>query len=166
MSRDFFIADTHFDDDAIRRYENRPFEDVQAMNRALIDNWNRVVGPEDRVYVLGDFGAPGREAQILAALKGRKILVKGNHDTQSGEYYRRAGFEEVYDLPVLYESFWLLSHEPLYVNRNMPYANLFGHVHASPLFRDLSAQHFCLCAERLDYTPITLEEIRARISAG
>ena len=166
MSRDYFIADTHFDDDTIRRYENRPFDTVRAMNEALIENWNRAVSAEDRVYVLGDFGAPGREAEILSALNGQKILVKGNHDTRSNEYYRQAGFGEVYDLPVLYEGFWLLSHEPLYVNTNMPYANLFGHVHASPLFRDLSPQHFCLCAERLDYTPISLEDIRVRINAG
>lgn len=36
MSNTFFIADPHFDDDNIRRYENRPFENVGAMNEAMI----------------------------------------------------------------------------------------------------------------------------------
>ena len=159
MSKVFFTADTHFGDDAIRRYENRPFASVEEMDRELIARWNAVVGPADTVWHLGDFGGPGREAALLQALNGRKRLVLGNHDTSGTACYREAGFEEVYDLPVLFEGFWLLSHEPLYVNRNMPYANLFGHVHASPLYRDLSSQHLCVCVERWGYAPLPFEEI-------
>ena len=163
MATTYFIADTHFDDDNIRRYENRPFADTAAMNEAMIERWNHVVRAEDEVYVIGDFGAPGRESEVLAALNGTKYLVKGNHDTQSGDYYRRAGFAEVYDLPVLYKAFWILSHQPVYVCENMPYANLFGHVHASSIYRDFSSQHFCVCAERVDYTPVSLEDILAKV---
>lgn len=159
----FFIADTHFDSEAILRYENRPFADVSEMNDAMIRRWNDVVSNEDSVYLLGDFGADGREEEILCALNGTKYLVKGNHDTGSNQYYRDAGFQEVYDLPVLYQSFWLLSHEPVYVNENMPYANLFGHVHASPIYRDCSAHHFCVSAERLNFTPVSMAEIMARV---
>lgn len=159
----FFIADTHFGEDTLLRYENRPFADPAAMDAALIDRWNAVVGEEDEVWVLGDFGAAGREAEILTQLKGKKYLVKGNHDTESNDYYRRAGFAEVYDRPVLYRDFFILSHAPLYVSENMPYANLFGHVHASPVYRDFSAHHFCVCVERTEYTPLTLEEILSKI---
>ena len=45
MSKVFFIADTHFGEDAIRRYENRPFASVEAMDRALMERWNAVVEP-------------------------------------------------------------------------------------------------------------------------
>lgn len=155
----YFIADPHFDDDRIRRYENRPFDSAEAMNEAIIARWNERVSEEDEVFVLGDFGADGREAEILRRLKGRKYLVKGNHDRLSGEQYRQAGFAEVYDLPVLYRNFWILSHEPVYVCENMPYANVFGHVHASPLYKDCSSQHFCVCVERTDYAPVALEEL-------
>ena len=155
----YFIADTHFGSDSILRYENRPFSSVDEMDRELIRRWNDTVTAEDTVYHLGDFGAEGHEAEILAQLNGTVFLVKGNHDTQSNEYYRQAGFQEVYDLPVLFQQFWLLSHEPLYVNTNMPYANLFGHVHANPQYRDFSSQHFCVCAERIGYAPIALDEI-------
>jgi len=163
MPNTYFIADTHFDDDGIRRYENRPFETVTAMNETMIRCWNEVVTAEDTVYVIGDFGGDGREGEILSLLNGKKRLVKGNHDTQTNEYYRLAGFEEVYDLPVVYNGFWLLSHEPLYVCENMPYANLFGHVHASPLYKDFSAHHICVSAERVDYTPVSLDQIRQTI---
>ena len=161
----FFIADTHFGEDTLLRYENRPFADTAVMDAELIRRWNSVVDDGDEVWVLGDFGAAGAEAAVLARLCGRKYLVKGNHDTESSEYYRSAGFAEVYDMPVLYRDFFILSHAPLYVSENMPYANLFGHVHASPVYRNFSAHHFCVCVERTDYTPLTLEEIMKRCTA-
>ena len=159
----FFIADTHFSEESIMRYENRPFTNVENMNEELITNWNKLVGKEDEIYVLGDFGASGKEKEILNRLNGIKYLVKGNHDTQSNEYYRQAGFEEVYDCPIIVEGFWILSHEPLYINENMPYANLFGHVHNSPLFKDYSKQHVCVSVERLNYSPIGFGDIKKRI---
>lgn len=55
------------------------------------------------------------------------------------------------------------SHEPLYVNENMPYANLFGHVHNSPIFKDFSKQHYCVSVERINYAPISFEEIKKQI---
>ena len=133
------------------------------MNKALIENWNGAVSCEDMVYVLGDFGADGSEKEVLSKLNGEKYLIKGNHDVKSNEYYRNAGFKEVYDLPVLFRGFWILSHDALYVNRNMPYANLFGHVHNNPIVRDYSRQHFCVSVERIYYIPILFEEIVRKV---
>lgn len=162
----FFIADTHFGEDNIRRYENRPFSSSKEMDEALILNWNSAVSENDEVFMLGDFGADGRENDVLSRLNGRKLLLKGNHDIKNNDFYRKAGFDEVYDLPVLYKGFWLLSHEPIYVNSNMPYANIFGHVHANPMFKDFSSQHFCVSAERIDFTPISFEEIARKVKEG
>lgn len=164
MEKIFFIADTHFGDDAIRRYENRPFATAEEMDETLIANWNKVVSEQDRVFHLGDFSTAGREKEYLERLNGRIFLVKGNHDGRTNADYRGMGFEECYDLPVVLESFWLLSHEPMYVNENMPYANLFGHVHGSPLYRTFSKHHYCVSVERIRYTPITLEEIKRSLA--
>ena len=112
------------------------------MNEKLISCWNSVVTEGDLVYVLGDFGSNGHEAFILEQLKGKKFLVKGNHDNKTNQYYRNSGFDEVYDCPIIINDFWILSHEPLYVNANMPYANLFGHVHNSPIIKTFSRQHY------------------------
>lgn len=160
----FFIADLHFGDANIMEYENRPFINVDQMNKELIKEWNAVAQDIDEVYVIGDFGGDGHEKEILSELKGKKYLVKGNHDVMSNEYYRNAGFSEVYDMPIIYEEFWILSHEPMYVNTNMPYANLFGHVHASPIFKTYSSHHYCVSAERIDYKPISLSEIKRAIA--
>ncbi len=164
MSKIWFTADPHFGDDRIRRYENRPFGSAEEMDEALIARWNSVVAADDRVYVLGDFGATGREAAVLSKLNGEKYLVKGNHDTLTNTQYREAGFCEVYDLPVILEGFWILSHDALYVNTNMPYANLFGHVHNSPVIRDYSPQHVCVSVERTGHTPISFEDIKALVA--
>lgn len=151
----FFIADLHFDDDNIRRYENRPFETVSEMNEAIVSNWNNVVDEEDEVYIVGDIG----NEKYIRELKGRKYLVKGNHDTLSNEEYRKAGFEECYDKPVVFNDFWILSHEPMYTNINMPYAVIFGHIHNDPAFKTVSARSFCVSADRIGYTPVSFEEI-------
>lgn len=160
MGKTYFIADTHFGDSAILRYENRPFENVSHMDNELISRWNSVVSDEDCVYVLGDFGADGCETEVISALKGKKYLIKGNHDVKSNDYYRKTGFEEVYDHPIILDNFWILSHDAVYVNINMPYANLFGHVHNSPVVKDYSDQHFCVSVERIDYTPVCFERVK------
>ncbi len=151
----YFIADLHFDDENIRVYENRPFENVEEMNRAIIDNWNSTVSEDDEVYLVGDIG----NEKHISELKGRKYLVKGNHDKLSNEEYRKLGFTEVYDKPIIFNDFWMVSHEPMYVNKNMPYANIFGHVHANPAYRTVSERSYWVGVERIGYTPISFEEI-------
>lgn len=163
MGKIFFIADTHFGSDAVRRYENRPFATVEEMDRVMTERWNSVVSPDDEVWHLGDFGAEGAVGDVLSRLNGTVYFVRGNHDEDSNEAYRRAGFREVYDLPVLFKEFFILSHHPLYVSSNMPYANIFGHVHANPAYRDYSPHHFCVSAERIDYTPIEFQKMLALI---
>lgn len=166
MGSIFFIADTHFKEDKIRLYESRPFDTAHQMDEEIIKRWNNTVQEEDRIYVLGDFGGDQAEVSILERLKGSKYLVKGNHDIYSNEYYRNAGFQEVYDHPIILDGFWILSHEPVYVNKHMPYANLFGHVHNSPIIRTYSSQHYCVSVERIEYTPVKFEEIAEKIKLG
>lgn len=161
----FFIADTHFGDRNIIRYENRPFSNIRDMDDILINNWNNIVSEEDRVFLAGDFSAYGFEKSrtICHQLNGEKFLVMGNHDSQNEQYYYECGFSGVSRYPIIYENFWIISHEPLYINRNMPYADIFGHVHANPIYADFSEQSFCVSAERINYTPVELSEIKRRI---
>lgn len=78
----YFTSDTHFGHERIILYSQRPFKNVEQMNRELVDNWNAVVKPGDTVYHLGDFSFM-REAEtneIIRSLKGKIILTRGNHD--------------------------------------------------------------------------------------
>lgn len=79
----YFTADLHFYHDKIIKHANRPFYDSEEMNRTLVKNWNRLIGPQDEVYILGDLTmkGPAFAMEILSQLKGRKYLIRGNHDT-------------------------------------------------------------------------------------
>ena len=164
-TKTFFIADLHFGDERIISYENRPFASAEEMDRQMIANWNSVVEDGDTVFVLGDFSCYGedKDREILASLHGRKILILGNHDRHRGcEQWRKLGFSECVEWPVLYREFFILSHEPVYLNANMPYANFYGHVHNNPSYKSVSGQSFCVSAERIGYTPVTFEKICER----
>lgn len=159
----YVIADTHFGDNDIRLYEERPFLDTSSMDAEMIRRWNAVVNKEDRVYHLGDFSTDGEDRcrELLSQLNGHKYLIMGNHDMRfSPSKWRALGFDECYDLPVILAQFFILSHEPLYVCRSMPYANLFGHVHSSLSYRSVSCRSACVSVERIDYTPILLTDVR------
>lgn len=156
----YFIADLHFSDQRIIDYENRPFDNAKDMNETIIRNWNGTVTEDDEVYVAGDVG----DDSYVSQLKGRKYLIKGNHDTKSNEDYRRCGFAEVYDYPIIIDGFWIVSHEPLYVSENMPYANIFGHVHNSPIYKDYSKHHYCVSVERIGYKPVEFGCISSKVN--
>ena len=168
MGKIFMISDTHFGDDgSIVKYEGRPFQNGDEMREALIANWNQTVAPQDTVYHLGDFasGLNKEEITVIAEqLQGKKILILGNHDRDfTVRDWLAMGFDEIYPLPVIFREFYLLSHEPLYVNEASPYANIFGHVHNNPAYRSCSSRSFCACVERTDYRPVDFEWIREAI---
>lgn len=85
MLKDFVISDLHFGHALMLRPDvcNRPYENMDEMNAAMIAAWNDTVSHEDTVYVLGDVVMKMQDRdvkRILAQLQGHKILVRGNHD--------------------------------------------------------------------------------------
>ena len=82
MSR-WWSSDQHFGHTNIIRYCGRPFVDTDAMAAAMVDRWNDVVADSDEVWMLGDLVMNQLAVNLaahVARLKGRKILVPGNHD--------------------------------------------------------------------------------------
>ncbi|WP_224037895.1 metallophosphoesterase family protein [Clostridium gelidum] len=88
----------------------------------------------------------------------------GNHDDNLEKYYYDCGFDKVSEYPIILDEFWMVSHKPLYLNKNMPYANIYGHVHGNEMYVDYSKHSFCACVERINYTPISWDEIKKTIS--
>ena len=167
-SKIFLIGDLHLGHRNIIKYCNRPFKDVEDMTEQLVKNWNSVVGKNDIVYVVGDFALCSKQKiiEIGKQLNGRKRLILGNHDQASIATYREAGFEFVYNHPIVLDDFYIVSHIPMVgISANAPFANIFAHVHDDPTYKDCSCRSFCVSAERINYTPIWFEDIKALIKA-
>ena len=77
----------HFGHENVIRFDNRPFADANEMDKCMLSYWNMRVTKNDTVYILGDAFWKNEEqsTKIINQLKGRKILIKGNHDKVVGQ---------------------------------------------------------------------------------
>ncbi len=94
-------SDHHFGHANIIRLDERPFNDVEDMNRSMIGRWNARVKPEDTVLYLGDFSLSKKPlTEILPKLHGEKHLIAGNHDhchpSQAKSFEKRERLENLY----------------------------------------------------------------------
>lgn len=162
----YFISDTHFGHKNIINYCDRPFNTVEQMNEFMIKQWNSVVNKKDVVYHLGDFSLTPKPdtLRIMEQLNGTKYLIKGNHDTYTNQFYRDIGFKEIYDHPIIIQEFLVLSHEPIPWKISPIFLNLYGHIHTSELFETWGAGAACMCVERHNYTPVSIEVIKQHYS--
>jgi calcineurin-like phosphoesterase family protein len=151
-------SDTHFGHANIIKYANRPFKNVQEMDQALIDNWNRVVGHQDSVFFLGDF-AMGDPWGYIRRLNGSKTFILGNHD-------RRLDQTIAHDvLTVIYKNQeFFMSHYAHRVWNKSHHGtiHLYGHSHGS-LPDDPHARSMDVGVDANNYTPVAYEQIMEHI---
>ena len=159
----FYVADTHFSYEPL--VERRGFVSAAQMDEALIENWNNTVSDEDTVYLVGDIGYNGGfvPCEILAQLKGRKHLVRGNHDTcyEDAQLLYRY-FESVTDFTEIDDGDMhiLLCHYPLLYNKRG--YMIHGHLHNGDQFYDIlkDLPRMLNCGVDLNgMKPVTLEEL-------
>ena len=123
------------------------------MNEVLIENWNRIIKPRDRVYHLGDFvfGCPER---IRKRLNGRIFLILGNHDKFGKKWHSL--FEGVFQIHE-YKNI-IMCHYPIrYWNRSHYNSwHLHGHCHghAEPIGKSFDVGVDCN-----NLTPLHYDEV-------
>jgi len=172
----YFIADTHFYHAAVIDFCQRPFRDVVDMNEQLIKNWNKVIkSPKDEIYILGDFvyhGTGEQAAAILKRLRGKKYLIRGNHETYlKDQDFDISLFEWVKD----YYSFkyekrkFDLFHYPIleWDGYYHDAIQLYGHVHNSrPDYfeRLLGINALNVGVDMINYRPISIDEVISIVS--
>ena len=79
----WYTSDHHFGHIRINELCNRPFSSVEDMNETMIANWNSRLEDDDEIWVIGDFAMGGYEKTLqscVSRLRGRIVLVPGNHD--------------------------------------------------------------------------------------
>lgn len=84
----YFTSDIHANHANIIKYCNRPFKDVEEMNRVLFDNINKTIGdnPEAILINCGDFifGNVSMYDDLIDSIKAKKIYnIIGNHDIKN-----------------------------------------------------------------------------------
>lgn len=85
----WYTADLHFGHQNVIEFCNRPFKSVQEMDAALLGNMRKCIGPEDEIWILGDFafGPLAKDPDYLSYVFANipcatRHLVIGNHDAQ------------------------------------------------------------------------------------
>ena len=174
MGTTFLISDTHFGHaNTFLRFKQadgvtplRPFTSIEEMDETMVERWNKTVGPHDKVYHLGDVVINRRYLGTLSRLNGDKVLIKGNHDIFHLKDYIEH-FRDIRAYHVL--NGLLLSHIPVHTDSLARFgANVHGHLHCHRVLdKDgaIDPNYLNVGVECIDYTPISLEDVCARINA-
>lgn len=176
----FIISDTHFSHENILTFNRedgqkvRPgFSSFEEMDEYIVNKWNSVVKPQDKVYHLGDVVMKKRYIDVVKRLNGRKRLIMGNHDIFGFRFYAEF-FDEVYAMRILPKEGIMMSHIPMHLNSvKRGFINVHGHIHERIIGQDtrmvlghISDQHpfyFNACVEHHDYTPVPIDLIIDKI---
>lgn len=172
MSKIWFTADTHFNQERTLQLSKRPFDSVQSMTDTIVDRWNNVVGKDDIVYHIGDFG----DYDIIERLNGKVNLILGNYelnDIEEGKISKteliQKGFSSVQDFVTLdiddigkvY-----LTHEPndcIDIEHDKVIVfNLFGHIHKLQMVKSFGLNVGTDCH---NFTPIDIDTVKFYFNA-
>lgn len=165
----WYTADTHFGHESIIPFWGRPFRHASHMDSVLIERMWEKVGPDDDLWIVGDFacGPKAQEEDWLGMLFGqlpgaRRHLVVGNHDgplTQALPWDSISRLAEVSDLaahqPVT------LCHYPMMTwnHARKGALHLFGHVHGN---WEGTAHSVNVGVDVWDFYPITAQDAAER----
>ena len=144
---------------SIGRTPHHPYQSASNI-RQLSDSYANDIQVDDVFIYLGDLCDPAvtdlnELKRLVQNIPGYKILVKGNHDTETDYFYRDIGFDEVCDVCVINQV--AFSHFPLKVEPDV--INIHGHLHTEKRSDVDDANH--INAYREDYYkhPIEISEL-------
>lgn len=172
MTDIWLVSDTHFSHANIIRYCNRPFSSAEEMDEVMIERWNKVVKPNDKVYHLGDVGLSNRTLDtILSRLNGKKRLILGNHDDGKNPILLKH-FQKIFMWRKLGEFGLILTHVPVHVStlgegRGPEFVNVHGHIHTDMVMKYdhnnipmVDTRYVNVCVEQINYTPVHIDMFR------
>lgn len=168
----WFTSDTHFGHANVLRFCDRPWESIEQMNKALVDNINARVAPSDTLYHLGDFSfkMPVEAARELRGkIRCRDIhWVPGNHDKDWSQPAVAGTF--VVEPPITTLKLEngrkvVMCHYPIMDWPGLGHGSihLHGHIHATKAYnewnRSLRLLRYDVGVDANDYAPVSIDEI-------
>lgn len=165
-----YISDLHFGHENAIEFDNRPFSDVDEMDRRMIELWNLRVSHNDDVYIVGDFCFTLKRTPdwYLRQLKGHKHLIVGNHDKLVLDCAEAIKYLESVDkmLHVSDQGKQIcLCHFPLAQWNKAHYGSwhIYGHIHADrgAVYQFMKTREHALNAAACinNYTPVSINEL-------
>lgn len=169
--RTWVYSDPHFYHGNICRFESsegvplRPWDDAEKMTEDMIIWYNELVDDQDRVYILGDVAFSAENMRrAVGRLKGRKVLIPGNHEPQKMRKYFNL-FDDVRGYVV--KKGFIMSHIPIHPDSLSRWKlNIHGHTHNNKVKKsdtdsvpEPDTRYFCACVEQTDFRPILLDDI-------
>ncbi len=175
MSKPWVYSDPHFYHKNIVTFTNydgskvRPWDCAEQMTEDMIQWYNELVDDKDRVYILGDVAFTNKHMHAaVSRLKGRKVLVPGNHEpTKMRQYFDL--FDDVRGYVV--KKGFIMSHIPIHEQSLSRWKlNIHGHLHGNQISaerydegletsRTVDKRYYCACVEHTNFRPILLDAI-------
>lgn len=161
---EYIISDLHLTHKNIIKYCKRPYEMTSEGVGLMMEDIFKLFDalPENCiVWNLGDLldtsvaHSIDEVRAIVDRMKGPKglrklYLILGNHDNcklnkSRITFYYEAGFNKVYDTPIIVSDKFILSHEPVYLDKSSIFTNLYGHTHD----KAIESNYFCYDWEKV-----------------
>jgi len=168
-------SDPHFYHGNMCKFTNfdgtkvRPWDDAGQMTEDMIQWYNEMVEDKDRVYILGDVAfSAAKIRETVGRLKGRKVLVPGNHEPTKMRQYAEV-FDDIRGYIV--KKGFIMSHIPIHEQSLARWKlNIHGHLHNNTVKavpggpwvgyeESNDPRYFCACVERTNFRPIMLDDI-------
>ena len=156
----YFISDTHFGHNNILVFERTQFNTIEEHDDFIMTVMEKSLKETDTLYHLGDFGYSNPNGPIYTRFKAlpcHKVLIKGNHDKASFEYYQDI-FDIVSETPIYLTKRVVLSHDPIPVTEGS--LNLHGHLHGAVL---KSYNHLNLNIHITKYQLLTMKAVEKKL---
>lgn len=170
-NRNVFIAsDPHFYHPNVLKFQNadgskqRPeFVNINHMNDYIIDSYNSVVKPQDKLIILGDIAMKPSGVDLLAHVNGEKILVRGNHDTAKLEKYCQyfSDIKSEHRLRLYNGLQVVLTHRPILMYDEKIAFNVHGHTHSKHI---PDWRYYNVCPEVVGYTPLNWNDLHSELA--
>lgn len=174
----WFTSDLHFWHKNICKYCNRPFETMEEMHEALINNWNSVVKEDDTVFLLGDMGFCGYDKlePLMSQLNGKKYLIQGNHDSDKIVFrlYEAniiEGYYKMHEVTIIGDAecpdqHLTLCHFPMidWPDKERGAWMVHGHQHQLPETPSCSVMHWDVGVDKNNLKPISFEQLKINIT--
>lgn len=169
MSDIFFTSDSHFGHQKEFLWGPRGFTSSEEHDEAVIENWNKIVKPDDLVYHLGDvmLGDNEHGMECLKRLNGSIWILTGNHDTTTrlALYDTLPNVEVIGYADVIKHGKWrfYLSHYPTMIGNfgdtNPKFWSLCGHRHTKDKWYDIDNKCYHVELDCHDNKPVSIEEV-------